>query len=129
MLMTLKMLQKPISDNRGQGLVEYALLIAGVALICAVGVSMFGHKTGGMIDAVATILPGAHQEDNGPIAQGQLIETTGATGGSPISLDMNAISNATGQARLGQNTTGNSANMFGGLVVDPSTSSSTTSGS
>jgi pilus assembly protein Flp/PilA len=111
-------------NRQGQGLVEYALLIAGVALICAVGVSMFGHKTGDMIDAVAVVLPGAHTDDNGPIAQGQLIEMTAGSAGSPISLDMNAISNATGTARLGQNTEGNSSSGFGGLIVDPSATGS-----
>jgi pilus assembly protein Flp/PilA len=115
--------QNLFRNRQGQGLVEYALLIAGVALICAVGVSMFGHKTGDMIDAVAVVLPGAHTDDNGPIAQGQLIEMTSGSAG-PISLDMNAISNATGSARLGQNTEGNSTSGFGGLIVDPGTSSS-----
>ena len=32
--------------RRGQALVEYALLIAGVALCGIVGVSLFGEKTG-----------------------------------------------------------------------------------
>lgn len=108
--------------RRGQGLVEYALIIAGVSLICAVGISLFGHKTGDMINAVTAVLPGAHSGDNGAIMAGQLIETTDGSAG-PISLDLNAIQAASGQARLGQNTTGlsgSTANAFDGLVVEPS---------
>jgi hypothetical protein len=108
-----------ISRRAGQSLVEYALLIAGVALVCAVGVSMFGHKTGDMIDAAAAVLPGAHADDNGPIAAGQLLEMTPSSAG-PISLDLNGISNNTGVDRLNQNLTGSNANGFSGLVVDPS---------
>ena len=51
-------MRKILRKRKGQGLVEYALLIAGVALIAAVGVSMFGHKVTDMIDTVAAILPG-----------------------------------------------------------------------
>ena len=108
--------------RRGQALVEYALIIAGVVLACAVGVSLFGHKTGGLIDAVAVVLPGAHLDDNGPIAQGELIETTGASAG-PIALDLSTIKNNSGTDRLDVNLTGQNQNMFGGLVVDPSSSS------
>ena len=66
-------------NRKGQGLVEYALIIAGVALIAAVGISVFGHKVSDMIDAVAVILPGADTGDNGPISSGHLIETTDAS--------------------------------------------------
>ena len=51
------MLRKLLRNRQGQGLVEYALLIAGVALVAIVGVSLFGEKTSDMIDAVATVLP------------------------------------------------------------------------
>lgn len=44
------------SDRKGQGLVEYGLLIGAVALIAAAAVSLFGHKTGDIIGAVAVIL-------------------------------------------------------------------------
>ena len=69
-------------NRKGQGMVEYALIIAGVALISAVGISLFGHKVSDMIGLVATVLPGAHQGDNGPIASGHLIDTTNAAPGS-----------------------------------------------
>ena len=63
-------------DRKGQGLVEYALIIAGVAVIGVVGISMFGHKTADLIGTVAAVLPGAHTDDNGAITSGHLIGTT-----------------------------------------------------
>ena len=53
------MLKRLIRNRKGQGLVEYALIIAGVTLICAVGIAIFGHKVSDMISATAVILPGA----------------------------------------------------------------------
>jgi pilus assembly protein Flp/PilA len=96
------MLKKLIRNRKGQGLVEYALIIAGVTLICAVGISIFGHKVAGLIDTVAVILPGAHTECNGPITDGQLIETTSGAAGD-IQLDTTAIIAANGTARLDTN--------------------------
>ena len=65
-----------LSDKRGSALVEYGLLIAGVALVSAAATSMFGHKTSDLIGATAAILPGAHDDDNGAIVSAKLIETT-----------------------------------------------------
>ncbi|MFK7740061.1 MAG: Flp family type IVb pilin [Planctomycetota bacterium] len=56
-----------LRDKRGFALIEYGLLIAGVALVRAAATSMFGHKTSDLIGATASILPGAHDDDNGPI--------------------------------------------------------------
>jgi Flp pilus assembly pilin Flp len=85
------MLKKLFRNRKGQGLVEYALIIAGVTLIAAVGISVFGHKVNDMISMVATILPGAHTDDNAPIASGHIIETV--TQNNVITLDP---SNTTG---------------------------------
>lgn len=95
-------------NRKGQGLVEYALIIAGVALIAAVGISVFGHKVSDMISAVAVILPGAHPDDNAPIVSGKLIETKadGGIGGNAITIDTNAINANNGTARLFGNTEG-----------------------
>ena len=60
-------MRKMLRNKKGQGLVEYGLIIAGVALICAAAVSLMGHKTSDLIGAVATVLPGAHADDNGPV--------------------------------------------------------------
>ena len=114
------MLRKFFGNKKGQGLVEYGLIIAGVALICAVSVSVFGHKTSDLISAVATVLPGAHADDNGPIVSGKLIETTGADSGA-IALDATTI--LAGTNRLDSNVFGEAAagetDGFGGLVLEP----------
>jgi hypothetical protein len=86
-------------------MVEYALLVAGVALIGAASTSIFGHKTNDMIAMTAAVLPGAHADDNGPIISGKLIETTNQAlgeGGVGIGLDVDAI-NAPNTVRLGTN--------------------------
>jgi Flp pilus assembly pilin Flp len=112
------MLKKLVRNRRGQGLVEYGLLIAGVALIAAAAVSVFGHKTADLISAVATILPGAHSDDNAPIASGKLIETTAGAADAPISLDVTTITGNSGTGRLGANVTGTASDGFGGLVTE-----------
>ncbi len=106
-------------NKKGQGLVEYGLLIAGVALICAAAVSVFGHKTSDLISAVATILPGAHADDNAAIASGKLIEATAGTATAPITLNATAIEANTATARLGVNVGLTTPADFGGLVVEP----------
>jgi pilus assembly protein Flp/PilA len=119
--MILKFLRRLRRDRKGQGLVEYGLLIAGVALISAAAVSVFGHKTSDMIGAVATILPGAHSDDNNAITSGHLIET-GAVGSSgSIALNANQIVTNKGTDRLGVNvlgTTQGSVNGFDGLILE-----------
>lgn len=115
------MVRRTRRKRKGQSLVEYSLLLAGVSLACIVGVSLVGEKTADMIAAVATVLPGADGDDNGPIAVGHLIESTPGSAGAPISLDVQTIAGKAGQARLGQNYASNSGDGFGGLVVDPVT--------
>ncbi len=90
-------------NRKGQGLVEYALLVAGVALVAIVGISVFGHKVADLISAAAVILPGAHGDDNAPIAIGSLIETTEGGADSPITLDVDGIVDNSGEGRLGLN--------------------------
>ena len=105
-----------LRNKKGQGLVEYGLLIAGVALICAAAVSVFGHKTSDLFAAVATVLPGAHSDDNAPIASGKLIET--ANNGTAIALDAAGILANAGTPRLGVNVGVPAAEGFGGLVLE-----------
>jgi pilus assembly protein Flp/PilA len=116
------MLRKFFGNKKGQGLVEYGLIIAGVALICAAAISVFGHKTSDLIAAVATVLPGAHGDDNGPLVSGKLIETTGATAAATngIELDVTTIAGNATNDRLGDNVLGGtSAADFGGLILEP----------
>jgi pilus assembly protein Flp/PilA len=114
------MLRKLFRNKKGQGLVEYGLIIAGVALISAAAISVFGHKTSDLISAVATVLPGAHADDNGPMVSGKLIETTGADTGQ-IALDAATIAASTDTGRLDANVLGadGTTDGFGGLILEP----------
>ena len=104
----MKLVRRLARDKKGAALVEYALIVAGVALIGAATVSVFGHKTNDMLATATAVLPGAHVEDNAPIVSGKVIETSpnapgldqgnNATG---IGLDVNAITEANGTTRLG----------------------------
>ena len=114
------MIRRLLRNKKGQGLVEYGLIIAGVALICAAAISVFGHKTGDLISAVAAVLPGAHADDNGPINSGKLIETTAAAAADTdgIELDAATIAGNTSTARLGNNVGLATSADFGGLVLE-----------
>ena len=106
-------MKKLLQNKKGSALVEYGLLIAGVALVSAAAVSVFGHKTNDLISATATILPGAHDDDNGPSVSGKLIETTrDPNNNDAIILD--TASAATETPRLGNNLLGASFNQPGG---------------
>jgi len=94
--------RKLMSDKKGAALVEYGLLVAGVALVTTAGVSVLGHKTSDLVSAIAAVLPGAHDDDNGAIASGKLIETTPA-GSGDIAVDTTAIATNTNTPRLGTN--------------------------
>ena len=93
-----------IKSKKGSALVEYGLLVAGVALIAAGAVSILGHKTSDLVGSVAAVLPGAHADDNGPITSGKLIETTAPGDVGPgIAIDFQGIANAPNTPRLGNN--------------------------
>ena len=96
------MFKNLIRNQKGAALLEYSLLAAGVSLMSAAGVSIFGHKTNDMISSVAAIMPGAHADDNAPIVSGKIIETTGADTGS-ISVNTTAIATNSDTPRLGNN--------------------------
>jgi Flp pilus assembly pilin Flp len=101
-----RFLQRLRKDRKGASLVEYFLIVAGVALIAAASVSTFGHKTTDLIAMTASILPGAHADDNAPIVSGRVIETgIVANGATAIGLDIGTIvTNSDGtQVRLGNN--------------------------
>jgi len=99
----MKMFSKLVRCKKGAALLEYSLLAAGVSLVAAAGVAIFGHKTTDMISSVAAIMPGAHADDNGPIASGKIIETTPASSGQ-IAVDITTIATtAVDTPRLGNN--------------------------
>lgn len=109
------MMKKLARSKKGAALVEYALLIAGVALVSAAAVSVFGSKTTEMIAGIAAVLPGSHNEDNAPITAGQLIETefNPTTGGIEVSgTDIKAND---GTKRFGNNI----GIPIDSLIIDP----------
>ena len=110
------MLKRLFKNKKGAALIEYGLLIAGVALISAGAVSLFGHKTNDMLATATAVLPGAHVEDNAPIVSGKVIETSPNAPGldqgnsaNGIGLDVNAITQSNGQQRLGDSVGGDGA--------------------
>jgi len=106
----MKLIQQSRRQKRGAALVEYGLIVAGVALVAAAAVSVFGHKTAGMIGASAALLPGTTEQENGAIAVGEIIDTHKV--GNKIELD------TTGENSIGQNL-GLSDTQMGELVQDP----------
>ena len=77
---------RDMSTNRrarkGQGLVEYIVITASVALIALVAVSMFGHKVASQYGIAAGMLPGASSESNQAVAVGYFAEVDGGSGTS-----------------------------------------------
>jgi len=76
-----------IRSRKGQGLVEYGILVGGVALVCLAAVALLGHQTNDLVSVVAGVLPGAHADDNAPIVSGKLVSTTQNASGN-IVLDV-----------------------------------------
>lgn len=106
-------LARRLRNEKGASLVEYALIVAGVTLIGAAAVSVFGHKVTDMLGTATAVLPGAHAEDNAPIVSGRTIETStntpgfdGGNSSTGIGLDINAITQSNGQSRLGDSVGG-----------------------
>lgn len=100
-------------SKKGAALVEYGLLVSGVALISAAAVAVFGHKVNDLIGAMTVVLPGAHAADNGPVVSGQIIETNP----NHVHLDGDAIEDNLGTARLG-NGLGAHGDFFDGLILE-----------
>lgn len=69
-------MRKLLKNKKGQGMVEYGILVGGIALVCLAAVAIMGHKANDLIATVAGSLPGAHADDNAPIVSGKLVNTT-----------------------------------------------------
>lgn len=106
----MKIIHQPRRAKRGAALVEYGLIVAGVALVAAAAISIFGHKTASIIAATGAILPGAQQEDNGTIAAGRIVDTVNNNG--VITINPGADNN------LGHNL-GLTQGQVDDLVTDP----------
>ncbi len=73
-------MRKLFRNKKGQGLVEYGILVGGIALVCLAATAMLGHKTNDLIAVVTAVLPGAHNEAALPIVSGKLVKTTSTNG-------------------------------------------------
>ena len=79
-----KTLCKTTRKRSGQALVEYIVIVAAVALISLVAVSVFGHKGADQYAIGAGMLPGAHSEDNLPVTTGEYAGFTENSGGTAL---------------------------------------------
>jgi len=103
----MKILKNTKSAKRGAALVEYGLIVAGVALVSLVAVSVFGGKTAKLIGVSAAAIPGATESDNGTIVSGKVAAVK--NDGTNIVLDAGTDNNL--ERNLGLDTTN--------LVTDP----------
>lgn len=77
--------------KRGAALVEYGLLVAGVALTTAAAVSLLGHKTNDLVGTVAGALPSSNVEDNGEIRSGKLFAIQNTGEGMQVDFSQNWV--------------------------------------
>ncbi|MCG8649342.1 MAG: class III signal peptide-containing protein [Pirellulales bacterium] len=89
-------------NRRGQGLVEYIIIVAAVAMISLVAVSIFGHKVADQYAIGAGLLPGAHAEDNAPIVTGEFAGFQDDGAGNNIGNGQVTWGDVTGNATLGE---------------------------
>ena len=80
-------MRKIFRNKKGQGLVEYGILVGGIALVCLAATAILGHKTNDLIGCVAAMLPCAHEDGTGPIVSGKLVATTQTGASNAIILD------------------------------------------
>ena len=90
------------NKRRGQALVEYIIIVASVAFISMVAVSIFGHKVADQYAIGAGLLPGAHAEDNAAILTGEFAGFTEDANGANIGNGEVSWGDITGNATLGE---------------------------
>jgi pilus assembly protein Flp/PilA len=88
-------LQSRTSKRKGSVLVEYALLIAGIVLVSTVAIGVLGHKVMSNFAVIAAIIPGAHADDNKPVAHAEMIPFVD-DGTGKLVLDTNNLVNQQG---------------------------------
>lgn len=71
----MRMRRRGLRDERGAALAEYGLLLAGIAMVSMLAVSVLGTKVGGLIGGVATMIPGNTQDMDAPVLVGKMLET------------------------------------------------------
>ena len=84
------------NNRRGQGLVEYIIIVASVAMISLVAVSVFGHKVADQYAIGAGMLPGAHTGDNQPVVTG-FFAGVDNSGSSQVATGVVSWGNVVGQ--------------------------------
>lgn len=89
-------------NRRGQGLVEYIIIVAAVAMISLVAVSIFGHKVADQYAIGAGMLPGAHAEDNVPIATSEYAESVADANGNNTGNGRVSWAGITGNVTAGE---------------------------
>ena len=67
--------KRGLRDERGAALAEYGLLLAGIAMVSMLAVSVLGTKVGGLIGSVATMIPGNTEDLDAPVLVGKMLET------------------------------------------------------
>ena len=113
-------MRKLFKNKKGQGLVEYAFIVAGVAFICLLALSIFGHKLSDQYAIMAGMLPGAHTEDNAPVASMAFLSTTtiDSVQSGTGRVSWNNITGNTGTGGLNNNVIVQGANTGGAFVAD-----------
>jgi hypothetical protein len=81
--------------RKGQALVEYALLLAGIALVCTVAVAVLGKKTADVIGVMAAVMPGTQSTDNVPINTLPILSVKPVNG--TLMLDTSNLGNGSDQ--------------------------------
>jgi len=120
----MKLQMRTNRKTRGAALVEYGLLVAGVALISTAAVAVLGHKTSDLVGMVASVLPGAHADDNAPIVSGKIVETAfdATAGGITLNIGTTLGTGTRDGTILGDSATdrlgGNLGLSAGALVVE-----------
>ena len=92
----MKNLKQTQAKKRGAALVEYGLIVAGVALVAAGSVAIFGHKTSALIASSARIIPGENANDNKVIEVGEIIATKTDANGF-VTIDASKLNNTLDQ--------------------------------
>ena len=95
-------IRKLIRNKKGAAMVEYALLVTGIAVVAVAAVSILGHKTSDLIAIAAAIIPGVNIDDNDEIVSGALIETAPNAAGA-LAVDVDEIVARSLSERLGNN--------------------------
>jgi pilus assembly protein Flp/PilA len=113
------MFKRLFKNRKGQGFVEYALLIVGVAMVGLIGVTILGVKTNHMISALALTLPGPNNSENNKLNTGTMLEVEkGANTFLQIGYNDIALNRSTGNFnRLHNNLTGDTPT--GDTGLDP----------